>query len=219
MKVGVIADSHGNLSGLVTAIEHMRGEEVSKIFHLGHEYIDVQNYINMRRQILSGKKGYDDTDFVSDFGSFLLKQDAGVSKSGSKSLDEVQWLHRNIVQVPAADEAQYSVDAINNVDFEMVSGKFMVIVHNPKDLSKEDIASANIILYGHSHKYQVDTMQNRYFINPGHLQTEEDNKRPASYAILDFQENHMLTIIYSLSKEVLLEKKLESTRKRKFSIT
>lgn len=216
MKIGVMADTHGNMSGVLKAVEHMRTEEVTKIFHLGHNYEDVQSYINMRRQILSGTKEYDDTDFVSDFADFLIRKETG--PKANRDLDEIQWLKRNIIQVPAAGEAQYEMDTINKVEFEMVAGKFVAVVHNPKDLGKEDIASANLLLYGHTHIFQVDVMQNRYFINPGHMQAD-DGKRPPSYAILYFADEGVEAVVYGLDRIPLLEKKLETTKKRKFSIT
>lgn len=217
MRIGLLADTHGNLSGMIAAIDHLREERVQKIFHLGHDYLDVQNYINMRRQIVTGKRDYDDTDFLSDFADFLARQKGNPRLN--RDLDEIQWLKRNICQVPAADEPQYELESIVNVEFEMVKGKFVAVVHNPKDLSKEDIASANMILYGYTHKAQVDQMQGRYFINPGHLVKEDATGRPPSYGLLRFEDNYIVATIYGLDRSVLLEKKLEASKKRKFSIT
>lgn len=214
-----MSDTCGNLSGVLTAIEHMRAQGVAKIFHLGGYYSDIQKYIEMRKTILTRNNKYDDTDFLSDFSSFLAKQ-SGIPQRPSKDLDEIAWLKKNVLQVPAESDLEYNDENIKRSDFEMMAGKFIAISHSPKALSKEDIASANVILYGQTRKYQVDAMQGRFFVNPGHLDKNDSvSGRPPTFGILDLEPDCLTFTVYDLQKQVVFEKELENTRKRKFKTT
>lgn len=216
MKIGIISDTHENLGAFLDVVDHLRSEGATKIYHLGHHYNDTQNLVNLKRQLTKGTKEYDDTDFMTDLADFMAKQ-SGMVVPKTNQVDEVGWLKRNLVCIPGKGDSQYGLEAIPSKDFEMIDGKFVCLVHNIKDLSKEDIASANIVFYGDTHLFQVDMNANRYFINPGHMMRQQDKGRPATYAVLNSEQEAMYVEIRGLDHNTVMRKDIVIERKRKFS--
>ncbi len=219
MKVGVISDTHGNIGGFLDAFDLLRTEhEVAKLFFLGHDYKDMDRVIEIKRALRAAKrKDEDPTDFVSDLYDVLAKQEGLHSVKTRDKLEDTEWLKKHTIRVPGDDEDEALFgDEINDKEFELVGGRIVCAVHNPKTLSKEDIASATIIIYGHSHLYQVDKAGSRFFCNPGHLMADVDQGRKPTYGVLDMGESPRFQV-FDLDGNVVLDKPLELETKRKFS--
>lgn len=222
MKVGIVSDTHGNLSGFLDALDFLRGtHKVEKLFFLGHNYKDVERVVEVKRALKAAKnEDEDSTGFVTDLYEMLAKREGLAGPRTARSeLDEAQWLKKQVVRVPGDDEpeAMFGGD-INTKEFEMVGGRIVCLVHNPKSLAKEDVASANLVVYGHTHLHQVDKVGGRYFCNPGHLQDKKDNGRDATFAVLDIGDDCKFSI-FGLDNNLVQELALEMDVKRKFSAT
>ncbi len=76
---------------------------------------------------------------------------------------------------------------------EMIADRIVIFVHDKRILDEEDIANANIIVYGKSSVAMLKRFGPRYFFTPGPLQagdvavleTDEDSKIIASAYALD----------------------------------
>lgn len=231
MKVGLISDSHGNLGDLLEVFDWLRGEQaIAKLFFLGHHYQDIERLIEVKEALRkTRRRRAGDDDEATEDGALLsgaLLADALARQAGTVSrpaaprdqLEDPEWLRRHCVRVPAADDPESLLGDVQNAEFELVAGRFLCAVHNPKRLGKEDIASASMVLYGHTHLYQVDRVGGRYFINPGHLMEGEDQGRPPTFGLLDLGETPCFRV-YDLEFNVLLEEPLDIEAKRKFSVS
>lgn len=222
MKVGVISDTHGNLSGFLDAVDALHDTHgVTKLFFLGHAYKDLDRVLEVKKALRAAKDQDDDpTDFVSDLYDVLAQQQGIARKRATPNeMDDVHWIKKHVVRVPAEDEPEALFSNHGKLkEFELVGGRIICAVHNPKKLSKEDIGSANLVLYGMTHLYQVDHVGGRYFLNPGHLMAEPDNHRPPTYGLLDLGDSPRFTV-FDLDGNKLLDKPLELEVKRKFSAT
>lgn len=65
-------------------------------------------------------------------------------------------------------------------------GKRIYMIHNKKHISKK-AEDADIIIYGHSHKYEVKEKDGRLWLNPGSSGPERFG-RPATMAVLELEE-------------------------------
>lgn len=226
----MISDTHGNLEGLLEAYDRLRTEhEVAKIFFLGHAWADVDRLIGIKEELekARARRGRRDDDTVDDglLGGVLLS-DALTGQAEStppapaprSKLDELEWLRRHLVRIAAEDDPELATGMASVSDFEMVGGRFVCAVHDPRRLGKDDIASASIVLYGQTHLAQVDKVGGRYFLNPGHLMREPDQGRPASFGVLDLGDEASFCV-YGLDGGLLHATPLDLEVKRKFSIT
>jgi putative phosphoesterase len=105
-----------------------------------------------------------------------------------------------IVQVPGIYDPRYTDGTLGAVVKENVMGIRIALVHSAeKDLTDEIKSSSDIILYGHTHKPELQVIDGKLFMNPGHLKAEKDKTVPASFGILDIQDRNMTASIYGLN--------------------
>lgn len=218
MRIGVIADSHGNIGGLLDVLDYLRTQGVEKIFFLGHDLKDLERVLELKRALKkAGDHLSEDTDFLMTVGEFLDRKEGISPPTPRKGItDEIAWLKENLVRVPGEGEPEYLLKTLPDREFEIVAGRIILCIHNPKNLSKEDLASASLILYGYTHLYQVNEVGGRYFINPGHLMDHEDQGRPPTFALLevgDKTEVQILNLRYQpvFTQAFALEKKRKLT--------
>jgi len=213
MRIGVISDSHGNLTSLLDTIDFLFQFPVDRIFFLGHDLKDIEKVLELKEAILKAHKKYDEESFIETLGDFLLKEE----KKGSSVEDEISWLKKNLVAIPGEGEPELRTRRKPDKEFEMVGGRILLLVHQVKSLSKEDIASAGMILYGATHKRKVDEVAGRYFINPGHLMAQPYRGEEGSFAILFLGEDPRVEF-YSLRFQLLEKVPLHLEKKRKLTV-
>jgi len=220
MRVGVISDTHGNLGAFLDCIDFLRRRhEVAKVFFLGHDYEDFDRLLELKQALReTSKKGRnrgDNDDFVGDLYEVLAKQQ-GIPTKRTRELDDVSWLKKNVVRICGKDEPAAAFGHTPTTEFEVVAGRIVLATHNPKSLTKEDIASANLVLYGHTHLFQADKVGGRYFLNPGHLSDKDGEERPPTCGLLNLGDDPVFAVLGIDGSEVK-RFPLELEKKRKFS--
>jgi predicted phosphodiesterase len=219
MRVGVLSDSHGNIGGLIDALDYLKSQGAERIFFLGHDVRDLEKVLDLKKALKKAESGIsEDTDFLMTVGEFLDQKEGITPKLSKKKItDEVSWFKQNLLKVPGEGEPEYLLKTLPDREFEIVGGRILLFVHNPKVLSKEDLASASLILYGFTHLYQVNEVGGRYFINPGHLMNQEDQGRPPTFAIVELEGRGEVTIL-DLRFRTLLSQPLDLEKKRKLTV-
>jgi putative phosphoesterase len=81
---------------------------------------------------------------------------------------------------------------------ELVEEIDFTLVHVLEELTEEDKALTNIILFGHSHRREAFTAGGRLYINPGHLKAEEDRRNPASFALLEVDRYRLTCAVFDV---------------------
>ncbi len=110
-----------------------------------------------------------------------------------EDLDENSDLlvNKTVIRVPGIFHPGYlngNIPAMQTV--ELPSWSFL-LVHNIDDIP-EIRPSQNIFCYGHTHRMELRKIDAHYYLNPGHLKDEWDKDRPASYAILSVNIDHIV---------------------------
>ncbi len=137
--------------------------------------------------------------------------------------DDASTLPRNrvsVIKVPGVFSTYYKDPAIPNRLVVRFDGIRVLITHTheshakdlPSDLRPEDLIASHtveVVLYGHSHVYDIREEDGIVFVNPGHLKPEDKRGRQPTFAILDISGHRMDSCIYDLSgNEVLRHTKV-----------
>ncbi|MBD3390485.1 MAG: hypothetical protein GF418_00560 [Chitinivibrionales bacterium] len=105
-----------------------------------------------------------------------------------------------VVQVPGIYHAKYRDGTLKPTAWENVMGVRVLLAHSlEKDVTDEDRAVTDIILYGHTHKPELRLEDGLLYMNPGHLKGTVDKTTPASFGLLDVGNREVTATIFDLS--------------------
>ncbi|HEX7509726.1 MAG TPA: metallophosphoesterase family protein, partial [Chitinivibrionales bacterium] len=77
---------------------------------------------------------------------------------------------------------------------------------------------SNIILHGHSHRYELRLDDGLLYMNPGHLKGPIDKNAPPSFGLLDIQDKNVQAKIFGLDFKTLQEIDLLRSENRLYKI-
>ena len=83
------------------------------------------------------------------------------------------------------NDKEWAAQLPESLKFELNGIKFFLI-HNKKEIS-EDV-DADVIIYGHSHKYSEENVDGHLWLNPGSCGKRRFNL-PVTMAVIDTHEN------------------------------
>jgi uncharacterized protein len=110
----------------------------------------------------------------------------------------------DIVQIPGTYDPRYLDKSLPAKIVENVLGLRILLVHaREKDCSRDDIKVADIILAGHSHRYEIKLEDGVLYMNPGHLKGPLDKNMPPTFGMIDITENGLTAFIFDLKGKTL----------------
>ena len=167
MKIGLLADSSGDIDALDRGTQLLLDKGAERLFFLGGRFPDVDALFTRRRQKRRGHEGYSDQDFVDDVAAFLGSQ----ARPGTRGtqLDEVERLRRSFSRVPCKESLEYRDPNVPKKLVEMVGETLACLVHDKADLIKDDMLNAVLLMHGKSPEPNVVQIGPRYFVTPGRL--------------------------------------------------
>ena len=91
--------------------------------------------------------------------------------------------------VPGIFAEQYKDESIANQIVDEVNGVKVLLTHDLSDLyvdgkPTELIKDNDVILFGHTHSYELKYSLGKLFLNPGHLKEEYHKDRVATFAVM-----------------------------------
>lgn len=210
MKIGLLADSHGNVDYLVLAAERLIGAHgVDRIFHLGGGSGDVEEVISFKKKMLRGTEEYGDDAFLSDVADFLAASEGGAGGDG----DEISE-YRKRWTVVNDDAAEGGPEKL----VDLVGSHITLALYDPLQVTADDLQNAVLILHGKMGRYGVLEKKRRFFICPGHLRDKEHEGRPASFAVLEVIPKQARVSFYGVGGELLEEIPLNLEKKGKMTV-
>ncbi len=110
----------------------------------------------------------------------------------------------DIVQVPGIYHKNYLNGTLGPKVVESVLGLRVLLVHSlDKDVSENDKTVSDIILYGHTHRPEIELLDGLLLMNPGHLKSDLDKTVKPSFGVLDIEDKSVTAKIYDLDfKEI-----------------
>jgi predicted phosphodiesterase len=111
----------------------------------------------------------------------------------------------DVVRIPGLYCPEYKNRDIEKVGYDTVQGIRIVMAHDIQDIPESDLRCHDIILHGHTHKFEIRVENGRIFMNPGHLKNPVDKGRTATYGMIDVDMGVIHTRIHEVSVKVVLE--------------
>jgi hypothetical protein len=96
-----------------------------------------------------------------------------------------------------------------------VEGLRIALAHAPGEFTAEDLAAADVIINGHTHKYSVVEENGKIFINPGHLKNEADRQRPPTFALIEIANRDITVSIFGTDGAILQKNSFQTAGSRK----
>jgi len=171
MKIGVVSDSHKNLTYLRKAVELIIKEGAEYIIHLGDDYQDAE--------------------ILREYPLMCFR-------------------------VPGVFCPEYFNETIKNRIREEISGIKILITHTlsshkndqKEDLVPEDIIrnkEVDLVLFGHTHLYEIKKEGGVLCFNPGHLQEIMTKGRSATFGIVTIADKEITCTVFDLEGNKIVD--------------
>ncbi len=208
MKIGIVADSHGNVDYLVLAAERLLGQHgVDRIFHLGGGSKDVEEVIAFRKKMVRGTEEYGDDAFLSDVADFLA------ASGGGAEGDEISEFRKRWVVVH--DEG---IEGAPEKIVDLIGSHITLALYDATTCTADDLQNAVIILHGKIGRAGVMEKKKRWFLCPGHLRDKEFEGKPATFGVLEVVPKLARMQIYGVGGELVQEFPLNLEKKGKMTV-
>ncbi len=170
MKVGLIADSLGDIDALERASQLLLAEKgAAKLFFLGGRYKDVDELVARMRVAKRGREEYTDIDFLVDVFAYVAKAAHAEAGGAAHKLPTgpIETFLGRLARVPERGCLQYQDPSSPHALIEMVGDKLACLVHDKADLTRDDIVTATFLVHGKSREPGVVCIGPRVFVTPG----------------------------------------------------
>ena len=222
MKIGLVADSHGNVDYLVLAAERLIGQhQVDRIFHLGGGARDVEEVIAFKKKMLRGTEEYGDDAFLADVADFLAASNDAAGKGGDEISEfRKRWTVVNDPSDAASGGSGSQAEEAPQPEkiMDMIGSHITLALYDPTKVDAEDLQNSVLILHGKLGRHGVVEKKKRFFICPGHLRDKEHEGQPASFAVLEVIPKMARVCAYSMQGELLQEYPLNLEKKGKMTV-
>jgi len=160
---------------------------------------------------------------ISDtHGNFELMQDAikylienfqidriyhlGDNYSDGKLLNELKVKFKI---VPGLYDPEFTLKDIPNILIEQINHIPILFTHSLDkiDFKCSSVNKCKIICYGHTHDFRLELIDGTIYFNPGHLKSEYDKNRIATFGVISFSEESITFRIFDIKKNLLKEEK------------
>lgn len=112
---------------------------------------------------------------------------------------------RQIYRVPGIFHQGYRNGELpRTLEIEIENKKFL-IAHSPDDLSH----SADVLLFGHTHDWEIANSIFSVRFNPGHLKARVDKRCIATYGIIEVRDQNITLKVLDLQHKVVAEANIE----------
>ncbi len=212
MKVALIGDVHANLPALEAVLNHAHEQGVEAIWNVG----DFVGYGAFPDEVVRRLKQEEALSIVGNYDSKVLrfkkKQKQWRKKKRLEKYLAFMWAYKNL--------SKKSRKYLRFLSKEMrikVKGRRVLLTHGSPKSSEEhlapdtpdeylrelaQIAQADVIICGHSHRPFVRQVDGVWFINTGSVGRPDDGDPRACYAILEIDSESIQVQHYRLEYDV-----------------
>lgn len=191
MRIGIVSDIHGNMAGLLKAVELMGA--VDELLCLGDTIYDYR----FSNEVVGWLRDNGIPTILGNYEwGFLGPQGARARAVSWVDQDLVAWLEAQ----PYRMELQRHGHRILMVHSTPWEPQGAYVLPGSKDLQRFGEADADIVLYGHTHQQVAERIGDVLVVNPGSAGDARDsrNGRQLSCAVLDLAEGDVQMIDYSV---------------------
>lgn len=175
MRLGLIGPLDGDASKLRDAVEFLVGDaSVDQCVYLGLDDTIDSVLAAWANELMDGRASED---------AFLDRVVRVAPQGKAKELEELL----------AADAAVQRLDVVRKLPppparaIEMIDDRIVMMIYDKALLDEEDIANANIVVYGKSSSHDLKRFGTRYFFTPGPVQA-------GHVGVIELEEDGRVTI-------------------------
>jgi hypothetical protein len=212
VKIGLVADSQGDVDALERACDLLQEKGAERIFFLGGRWSDLDELFDRKRKRARRGAEYSDNDFLADVASFVARSaaaDGGVAhkliKDRSKPYD---CRFERVAERGCAEHA----DAPRTLP-ELVGDRIACLVHDKADLTRDDIEAATFLFHGASAVPGLVQIGTRFFASPGSVSGVAE----PSFALLSWEESGMELSAFALDGHEIKKWPVALATRRKMS--
>lgn len=215
MRIGLLADSRGDLDALERACALLLEKGAERFFFLGGYWYDVDELIARHRARLRGGREYSGDDFLADVVAFLDKTADEVAGTAGHRLrrDEGERFAARFTRVPDRDSLAYRDPSVPRVLVDLIGDRIACLVGDKADLTREDIERATFLCHGASVEPAVVQIGPRFFLTPGSL-----TRGKRSCAMVSMATEGLSFTAFDLQGSELRRERLQLSVKRKMSL-
>jgi putative phosphoesterase len=201
MKVALIGDVHANLPALEAVLEHARRKHVEAIWNVG----DFVGYNAFPEDVVQLLRSEGAISIIGNYDLKVLKFPEKDRKWRTRKRPEkwlaFKWAYENL----SPDSRDYLASLPRDLRFDAGGRKVLLTHGSPASVSEHlyvdtpeqrlrelaEMARANLIIMGHSHREFVRKVDDIWFINTGSVGRPDDGDPRACYAVLDLDDGEV----------------------------
>ena len=192
MKIGLVADSQGDVDALEYACDLLLDEKgCDRIFFLGGSWNDLDALFQRKREARK----------------VVAQEQARMPK------DDLERYQKRFTRVPDRGSVAFREQTAPRVLPELVGDRIACLVHDKADLKREDIEAAVFLVHGASSEPAVVPIGPRFFITPGKLASGGSR----SFAYLSWEATGIELVALGLDGRELKRVPLQVGTRRKMS--
>lgn len=200
MKIALLGDVHANLPALEAVLDHAKQQAVGAIWNIG-DFVGYGPYPDevvrrLRREGAMSIIGNYDLKVLR----FPKKKEKWKNSKHPEKFFAFQWAYENLSE----DSRRYLAALPKQIRLDGIGDKIILITHgspasNEESLTSEtpekrlqelaQIAQADMIIFGHSHRHFTRQVDGVWFINTGTVGRPDEGDPRACYAILEVNKN------------------------------
>lgn len=189
MRIGVASDSLGNVELLGAVLDRFERARVDRVFFLGGCCSDVDAALARRRPGARAESPVPRSD-----AEFLSAVEGALARHAIAARDPFA---SKVVRVASRACPEYASGTVPRKQVDLVEGMIFCLVHDKKDLDRDDIANASVILHGNSGNAGLVQFGPRTFVTPGPLRAPARAGHPGSYAVVDVTPKELVLSVFS----------------------
>ncbi len=108
---------------------------------------------------------------------------------------------KEIIKIPGIFHPGYKDGNLPKQKELNISGKKIILIHSRDDIE----GTADLYLIGHTHNWELSDSKKGIFFNPGHLHSEEEKGRIASYGIIETDDGKFKITILDYRHKTILQ--------------
>lgn len=109
---------------------------------------------------------------------------------------------KRVIRVPGIFHPKYKDGTLAKRQELTLSGKIIILAHSLDDLEGQ---KADILLFGHSHNWEISNSSDGILVNPGHLRMPMDKGRIATYGVIESTKEHLIIRFFTFLHQKFLE--------------
>ena len=191
MKIGVVSDIHGNMDGLLRAVDLMGS--VDELLCLGDSIYDYR----FSNEVVGWLRDHEIPTILGNHEwGFLGPQGSRARAAEWVDQELVGWLETLPYRLEL-ERHGHRILMVHSTPWEP-QGEY--VLPGSKDLQRFGEADADIVLYGHTHQQVAQNVGGVLVVNPGSAGDARDarNGRQLSCAVLDLEAGETKLIDYSV---------------------